>query len=480
LVVNEIGVVPMRKLLTIAVLSFLVPSVRADKKANGPAPIPVVTLNRKDPVRYEKDVEPILVNKCMFCHSGPVKEAKLDMGSYEALMKGGKSGKVIVPGKSAECLLIKRAGKTEKPFMPPKGEEPLTPEELALIKMWIDQGAQPPSGQRERAKVVVGLPPALVHPVRALAVSPDKSMVAAARGNQIHIFDAVSGAFIRTLCDPGLTTPDKKPAQASHMALVDALTFSPDGRYLASGSFQEVNLWDSQTGVWRQKITGFVDCVVTLAFSPNGKLLATGGGAPSEDGELKVFEIPSGKLLVNIQNGHSDEVFGVCFSPDGTKLASCAADKFVKVFEIPSGKFLKSFEGHTHHVLDVGWKSDGKLLASAGADNVIKVWDYEKGEQVRTIAGHTKQVTRLEFIGKTPQFATCSGDNTVRFWNVDNGGNIRNFGGGSDFLYAVAVSPDGSVVVAGGQEGIVRLYNGNSGALVKELLPPGVDTGVKK
>jgi WD40 repeat protein len=204
-------------------------------------------------------------------------------------------------------------------------------------------------------------------------------------------------------------------------------------------------------------------------------MLATGGGAPTEDGEIKVFAIPSGQRILDVKNGHSDTVFGVSFSPDGKMLATCGADKFVKVFEVPSGKFLKSFEGHTHHVLDIGWKSDGKLLASAGADNAVKVWNYEKGEQERTIQAANKQVTRLLFIGKTPQFVTCSGDQQVRVWNVDNGGNTRNFTGATDFLYAIGVSPDGAVVAAGGEEGIVRLFNGNSGALVKLLLPPGVE-----
>jgi WD40 repeat protein len=109
---------------------------------------------------------------------------------------------------------------------------------------------------------------------------------------------------------------------------------------------------------------------------------------------------------------------------------------------------------------------------------VVKVWNYEAGEQARTINAHGKQVTRLVFIGKTPQFATCSGDQTVRYWNADNGGNVRNFGGNKDFLYALGVSPDGDVVAAGGEEGVVRLYNGKNGALIKELLPP--DASVKK
>ncbi len=231
-----------------------------------------------------------------------------------------------------------------------------------------------------------------------------------------------------------------------------------------------------ETGKIRKRITGFADRVVALAFSNNGKLLATGGGAPTEDGEVKVFDATTGELAFEIKNGHSDTVFGVSFSPDDKVLATCGADKFVKTWEVPSGKLLKVFEGHTHHVLDVGWKSDGKFLASCSADLTIKVWDWEKGEQVRTITMPmgTKQLTRLLFIGKKPECITVSGDDQIKVWNVDQGNNTRSFGaGGADFLYAVGVSPDGAVVAAGGDEGVVHLFKGDNGQLIKGLLPPG-------
>jgi WD40 repeat protein len=463
----------MRSLLSACVIALLPGLVLAqEKRSKGNEVIQVVELKRTDQISYAKEIEPILYKKCISCHSGNIKESNLDLASYENLIKGGKRGAPIVPGKSMNSLMVKMAGKTQKPYMPPKLEDPLTPQELALIKLWIDQGAKAPSGVRVRPKVVLTALPANIKPIRAVAVSPDKSAVATGRGNQIYIFDAGSGKYIRTLLDPKLTTADNKPVHAAHLAIVDAMVYSPNGKYLVSGAFQEVNIWDAQTGALRQKLTGFADRVVALAFSPNGKFLATGGGAPTEDGEIKVFDTTSWKQVLDVKNGHSDTVFGVCFSPDGTKLATCGADKFVKVFAVADGKFLKSFEGHTHHVLDVGWSADGNTLASAGADNVVKIWDYAKGEQLRTINAHGKQITRLVFIGKKPEFATCSGDQTVRFWNV-NGGNTRNFSGNQDFLYAVSVSPDGAVVAAGGEEGILRLYNGNNGQLLKSLLPPG-------
>jgi WD40 repeat protein len=312
-----------------------------------------------------------------------------------------------------------------------------------------------------------------VKPIRGVAISPDKTIVATGRGNQIHLYDALKGEHKKTLLDPALKLPDGKAVEAAHISLVESMVFSPDGKTLATGSFQEVTLWDVEKAAPKQKITGFADRVVAIAYSPDGKYLVTGGGRPTEDGEVKVFTAADGKPAFEIKNGHSDTVFGVCFSPDNNRLATCGADKFVKIWEVPSGKFIKAFEGHTHHVLDVGWKPDGKGLVSCGADNVLKVWDYEKGEQTRTVQNaHQKQVTRLVFIGKLPQFLTASGDASVKMWNQD-GNTQRTFQGATDYVYAVAASPDGKVVAAGGEEGVVRLYNGDNAQLIKALLPPG-------
>ncbi|MBI3412295.1 MAG: NB-ARC domain protein [Planctomycetes bacterium] len=470
----------MRVLFTVGLLMTLpVAAFAQEKKEAGP--VKVIELKRPEPVVYEKDIEPIFYKRCVTCHSGSVKESNFDIGAYEGLIKGGKRGpKVLVPGKSADSLLYGVMSRNEKPRMPPKGEEPVTPEELALVKLWIDQGAKAPSGLRAKPKVIVSAPPANVNPVRALAVSPDKSTVAAGRGNQIHVYDAGSGTYIRSLVDPALKGLDGKDLKAAHLSIVESMAYSPDGKYLVSGGFQEVVLWDIQTGQLRQKLSGFAHAVVAVAFSLDSKLFAVAGGEPTVEGEIKVFEVGSWNKITDVKNGHSDTVYGICFSPDNKMIATASADKFIKVWEIPSGKFVKSFEGHTHHVLDVGWTSDGKLLASAGGDNTVKVWDFEKGEQARTINAHGKQVTRLSFIGKKAEFVTCGGDGQVKFFNAQNGGNIRNFSGGADFVYAIGVSPDGTVVASGGQDGVVRVFNGATGALTRELLPPGVAPPAKK
>src|SRR5947208_15092708 len=129
----------MRYLLCAALVALLPLAARAQEEKKS-VEIKIPELKRTDAVAYEKEIEPILYKKCITCHSGSVKEGKLDLASYEGLIKGGRRGTAITPGKGAESLVYKLVHREMKPFMPPKGEEPVTPQELALLKLWIAQG----------------------------------------------------------------------------------------------------------------------------------------------------------------------------------------------------------------------------------------------------------------------------------------------------------------------------------------------------
>lgn len=441
---------------------------------HGADPVPIVSakLDRKTPVDYEKEIKPIFAAKCTVCHAGKITEGDFELSTLAKAMKGGKKGPAIVPGKPADSLLFLMSSHRKKPIMPPKTEDnPLTPGEVAIIERWITEGAKG-SAEAEiktRPAVALSVPAASVVPVRAVVVAADQSFAAAGRGNTVFSFDAKTGALKKPFVDPTLKATDGKPVNAAHISLVEAMTISPDGKTLATGSFREVTIWDIVTATPKRRIGGFAHSVVALTFSPDGQTLAAAGGAPTEDGEVRLIEVASGRVTLDLKQPHSDTVFGVAFSPDGKRLATASADKFVKVFDLPAGTPAKSFEGHTQHVLDVAWTPDGKRLVSAGADAIMKVWDFEKGEKVRDIAGFGKQITRLAAFGKTPSVLAVAGDGTVRNVNVETGGTNRNYPAGSGFQFAVAGSANGESVVAGGEDGIVRLFEGKSGKLIKEL-----------
>ena len=234
----------MRSSMLLASIAFvaLAPAQEPKKDKDYP-PIPTVDLKRTTPVEYGADIEPIFKNKCFVCHTGNVTDTngKFDMSTYEKLMKGGakRMNKVIVPGKSAESFLFQACSRQIKPIMPPKTEDPLSSQELSLVKLWIDEGAKAPTTMRLKEKIVVNLPPALVKPVRAVAVAPNGKHVAASRGNQVNVFevkdppDAKKGdakkdwVFEKPLLDPQLKTPDGKAAKAAHISLVESMAFSP-------------------------------------------------------------------------------------------------------------------------------------------------------------------------------------------------------------------------------------------------------------
>jgi WD40 repeat protein len=222
------------------------------------------------------------------------------------------------------------------------------------------------------------------------------------------------------------------------------------------------------TATGKSPITGRV---YATAFSPDGKLLATGSGDTSRSGQLVIWNAITGAKVQEIYNSHSDIVLGLDFSRDGKWLASGAADKFAKVWEVSSGKKLFSFEGHTHQVMDVDLKPDMRTLLSAGADGIVKVWNLVTGEAQFTVKGYTKEITSLQFIGYEAQFLATTAESHVRFLD-ERGRAKRSFAGAKDFVNSAAATPDGKIVIAGGQDGVLHVWNGADGKLIKAFPAP--------
>lgn len=223
--------------------------------------------------------------------------------------------------------------------------------------------------------------------------------------------------------------------------------------------------------------SSFVDRVLALAFSPDGRWLATGGGEPSRSGELMLWDVESQTLVQTVGDAHSDTVQSVAFSHDGRVLASAAADKFARTFDVASSGdghavLIRSFEGHTDHVLGVALKADGTAIATAAADLTVKVWDSRTGEQQKTITGYGKQVTSLAYVGLSDQIVSSGGDKLVRLHTATSGKQERTFSGATDYVHATAVSSDGSTVVAGGDDGVLFVWDGETGKLLHQFAPP--------
>jgi WD40 repeat protein len=215
----------------------------------------------------------------------------------------------------------------------------------------------------------------------------------------------------------------------------------------------------------------FADRVNALRFSPDGKTLAAGGGEPTRSGDISLWDVATGALVKEWRERHSDTVVSLDFSPDGKRLASGGADKAARVTDIASGQVVNLFEGHTHHVLGVSFRADGRILATAGGDGVVIVWDMLSGERKKKVEGWTKEVTSLQFIGATNQIVTSAGDNQVRIVD-DSGKPIRALAKLPEFMQAAASTPSAELIVAGGEDGVLRVWNGTTG---QELAAFGAD-----
>lgn len=261
-----------------------------------------------------------------------------------------------------------------------------------------------------------------------------------------------------------------------HDTPVVALSLSADGQLVSiasdgqarAGSYQPT--WELERVIVPAESQGSpVDRVLSLAFSPDGQWLAGGGGVPSREGELVVWKVEDGSVVRQYDLPHSDTLFDLAFWRDGHRLATAAADKFAKVFSPHDGSRLRAFEGHTGHVTSLSWNHSGRTLVTSGADRTVKVWHFHESKQLKTIEGFDKQVVRVRHLGHRPQFAAAWGD---KVQVMDEEGNrAHTFDAAGDPLHSLTVSPDGYLIVAGGQSGKVYVWESNTGKLLAVLTP---------
>ena len=288
--------------------------------------------------------------------------------------------------------------------------------------------------------------------VNSVSFSPDGKLLASGSAdNTVKLWDTTTGTEIKTLI--GHTKP------------VFAVSFSPNGKLLASGSFdQTVKLWDTTTGKAIKTFTGHTDNVVGVSFSPNGKLLASAGA----DKRVKLWDITTGKEIKTF-TGHTNSVWSASFSPDGKLLASASRDKTVKLWDTTTGKQIKTLTGHKATVYGVSFSPDGKLVASGSADETVKLWDISTGKEIKTLTGHTDGIRGVSFSPDGKLLASASFDKTVKLWDTTTGKQIKTLTGHKADIWGLSFSPDGKLVTSASRDKTVKLWDTTTGKAIKTL-----------
>lgn len=304
-----------------------------------------------------------------------------------------------------------------------------------------------------------------------LTFSPDgRTLASGSWDGAVKLWDVESGALVWS---------------GRHTSHVNRLAFAPDGYALAScGNDATIRLWDARSGAQLQ-VLAHPAPVPVITWSPDGSLLASG----DTEGSLQLWKWDETGVATYMETlmGHAAWVDGLVFAPDGRALASASWDGTVKLWDTSSVSTASDDEGlnvegvsdrlretltaHTDRALRVAWSPDGRTLASSGRDKAIWLWDVEQRRYRSALRGHAAGVNGLAFTPDGHNLVSGSEDGTLRVWDIAGGQCLRIIQGHATSLYDIDWSPDGTQLVSGGTDYLVTIHS------VKDGLAPRVLRG---
>ena len=453
-------------------LVLLTASVSAQEKAAAPAP-------KEEKITYDQHIVPIFREKCGSCHNANDKKGDLVLDNYGLAMQGGASGEVVrTDGDASQSQLFLVVSHQSEPKMPPS-QPKLPDEQLTLIRKWIEGGALENAGSKVKPKknMAVGkvevsnqrpagpppmpenlpIDPLLVaargNGVTALANNPWSSLAAVAGHKQVFLYDTKSLELAGVL---------PYPEGVAHI-----LKFSRNGQLLLAGGGRgshsgKVVVWEVKTGKRVIEVGAEYDVVLAADISPDQTQIALGG--PKKI--VRVYDVSTGELLYE-KNKHTDWITALEYSPDGVLLATADRSNGLFVWEAFTGREFYFLTGHTGAITDVSWAPDSNILASCSEDTTIRLWEMQNGTQIKNWGAHGGGCSAVEFT-RDNRIASTGRDNTAKLWDI-NGGALRAFPGLGDLGMEVAFDVETDRMLCGDLTGAIHVWNAKDGAVLGQL-----------